>query len=76
MKTVTKFSKRMEDFLHDNGNCVEIHQSPHQSEVYYFLPFWFQKWDDDGGYALHGLGNLPPSLEKHIKAMRHDKKEA
>ena len=64
---IVKLSKETEEFLIENGNMFI------ESQVYYFLPFWFQKLDDDGEYAMHSLGNLPRHLEKHIKAMRNDK---
>jgi len=41
-------------------------------DKYFFLPFWFEKTDEEGVYIFHYLDMLPDKIKDKIRGIRFD----
>ena len=66
MKTVKiELTKEQEELISQFGNVICSN-----GKTYTFMPFWFEKDDEETTYEIHQLGSLPKELVRLIKSFR------
>lgn len=70
MKTKIGLSSEQEDLINEFGNVINS-----GGKTYTFIPFWFEKDENENFHKLHSLDRLPIQLKKLIESFR-DKKDS
>ncbi len=69
-KTKIELTKEQEDLINQFGNVICS-----GGKTYTFMPFWFEKDDEEKTYQIHSLDRIPVELKKLILSFR-DKKDS
>jgi len=68
-KDVTlQLTKDQIEFLETHSNVM-----CHDGEKYYFMPFWFERDENEDLFKVHRLGYLPKKITSFIEMMRNDR---